>query len=160
MTALLRNYVNGALTGASRTIRPSSKPLAADFPPVGGPPREGIIWRDLPDILYAPHYARGRPKSLMGRNGAPGSHHRLGAFELRSLLCASDQECEREHILAETVEQYIAAMLEKAGLKRVYGIVGGPLNGFTEACVHEVRSSGCVSVTRKGRTLRPAPKPS
>jgi len=35
--------------------------------------------------------------------------------------------------LAETAAHYLAATLEKAGVQRVYGVVGDSLNGFTEA---------------------------
>jgi pyruvate dehydrogenase (quinone) len=35
--------------------------------------------------------------------------------------------------MAETAAHYLAATLEKAGVKRIYGVVGDSLNGFTEA---------------------------
>src|SRR5258705_11133774 len=35
--------------------------------------------------------------------------------------------------MTETAAYFIAATLEKAGVKRIYGVVGDSLNGFTEA---------------------------
>jgi pyruvate dehydrogenase (quinone) len=42
--------------------------------------------------------------------------------------------------MAETVAHYLAATLEKAGVKRIYGVVGDSLNGFTEA----LRARGAI----------------
>jgi pyruvate dehydrogenase (quinone) len=35
--------------------------------------------------------------------------------------------------MARTAADFIAEALEKAGMKRVYGVVGDSLNGFTDA---------------------------
>src|ERR1700691_4161251 len=35
--------------------------------------------------------------------------------------------------MTETAAQYIAETLEKVGVKRIYGVVGDSLNGFTDA---------------------------
>ena len=35
--------------------------------------------------------------------------------------------------MTETAAHYIAATLEKVGVKRIYGVVGDSLNGFTDA---------------------------
>src|ERR1700684_1196194 len=35
--------------------------------------------------------------------------------------------------MTETAAHYIAATLEEAGVKRIYGVVGDSLNGFTDA---------------------------
>ena len=35
--------------------------------------------------------------------------------------------------MTETAAYFIAATLEKAGVKRIYGVVGDSLNGFTDA---------------------------
>jgi len=45
-----------------------------------------------------------------------------------------------EDAMAETAAHYLAATLEKAGVKRVYGVVGDSLNGFTEA----LRARGAI----------------
>jgi pyruvate dehydrogenase (quinone) len=35
--------------------------------------------------------------------------------------------------MSKTASEYLVDALEMAGVKRVYGVVGGSLNGFTDA---------------------------
>src|ERR1700688_3750708 len=44
-----------------------------------------------------------------------------------------DDEKARRKIMSKAAAEYLVEALEKAGVKRVYGVVGDSLNGFTDA---------------------------
>src|ERR1700675_36154 len=45
----------------------------------------------------------------------------------------ANQISDWERIMTETAAHFIATSLEKVGVKRIYGVVGDSLNGFTDA---------------------------
>src|ERR1700730_15495023 len=51
----------------------------------------------------------------------------------RSPLRRKDGEKARRKIMSKAAAEYLVEALEKAGVKRVYGVVGDSLNGFTDA---------------------------
>ena len=60
--------------------------------------------------------------------------------------------------MAHTVADQMVETLAAAGVKRIYGIVGDSLNGFTDSLRrHGGASSGCTSGTRRSRRSPPAP---
>jgi hypothetical protein len=52
--------------------------------------------------------------------------------------------------MTETVASYMGAALCKSGVKRIDGIVGDSLNGFTDA-LRRKRSNGSTCVMRRAR---------
>ncbi|MEJ8672024.1 hypothetical protein WKI71_37710 [Streptomyces sp. MS1.AVA.1] len=58
------------------------------------------------------------------------------------------------HIVADTVADLIVSMLKASGVRRVYGLPGDSLNGFTDA----LRRDGTIARGMSG-TKRPPPSP-
>ena len=62
--------------------------------------------------------------------------------------------------MAPTVADQMVEVLIAAGVKRVYGVVGDSLNGFTDALRRAWRrSNGCTSATKRSPLSPPAPTP-
>ena len=61
--------------------------------------------------------------------------------------------------MARTVADQMVEVLAAAGVKRIYGIVGDSLNGFTEALRNAAASNGCMCGMRRSRPSPPAPTP-
>ena len=58
-----------------------------------------------------------------------------------------------------TVADQFAEILAAVGVKRIYGIVGDSLNGFTDATAPPGRAStGSMCAMRRSRPSRPAPR--
>ena len=58
-----------------------------------------------------------------------------------------------------TVAQHMIAALEASGVRRVHGIPGDSLNGFTDAIRRSAQISWEHVVTRKPRRSPPPPTP-
>ena len=57
--------------------------------------------------------------------------------------------------MSRTAAEFLVESLEKTGVKRIYGVVGDSLNGFTDALRRRRRSTGCICGTRR---LPPSPR--
>ena len=60
--------------------------------------------------------------------------------------------------MPKTVAETIVETLHAAGVRRVYGVAGDSLNGFTDALRRRPRSDGCTCATRRRRRSPPAPR--
>ena len=55
-----------------------------------------------------------------------------------------------------TTADYLAEVLQQAGVKRIYGVVGDFLNGFTDSLRRMKRSNGYTCATRRAPPSPPA----
>ncbi len=60
--------------------------------------------------------------------------------------------------MSKTAAQHLAETLQQAGVKRIYGVVGDSLNGFTDALRRLEASTGFTCGTKKAPLSPPAPK--
>ena len=60
--------------------------------------------------------------------------------------------------MAGTVAEVMVAMLKASGVRRVYGIPGDSLNGFTDALRRDGGSPGSMSGMRRPRGSRRRPR--
>ncbi len=56
--------------------------------------------------------------------------------------------------MSNTASEYLDEAIEKTGVKRVYGVVGDSLNGFTDARGEESRSTGFTCGVKRLPLLR------
>jgi thiamine pyrophosphate-dependent acetolactate synthase large subunit-like protein len=61
--------------------------------------------------------------------------------------------------MAQTVADQMVEVLAAAGVKRVYGVVGDSLNGFTDAIRRRGGSNGSTCATKRSPPSPPAPTP-
>ena len=57
--------------------------------------------------------------------------------------------------MTDTAAQFMAATLKQAGVKRVYGVVGNSLNGFTDCAAPQRRDRLDPYAPRGGRPPSP-----
>jgi len=60
--------------------------------------------------------------------------------------------------MARTVADLMAETLRSIGVRRVYGVVGDSLNGFTDALRRQKEIQWCICGTRRRPRSLPAPK--
>jgi hypothetical protein len=60
--------------------------------------------------------------------------------------------------MSYTVAQQLIETLKKAGVERIYGIVGDSLNPITDAIRRDKKIQWCTSVMKRPQRSRPGPK--
>ena len=60
--------------------------------------------------------------------------------------------------MSKNAAEFLAETLENAGVKRIFGVVGDSLNGFTDALRRSKRSNGCTCGTKRRQPSPPAPR--
>ncbi len=135
------HYMFGA---ACPRRRGRSCPLRCGREPLGCA-REGKAW----SMPWCAAWARAGDGPVCGPGSSPARRRSPG------VMIVSGPG--RSRIMASTVADVMVPTLRASGARRVYGIPGNSLNGFTlTRCTGTARSSGSTSGMRRPRDSRPA----